>query len=252
MTRHPAAAMTLAKITDAAAVDIDVQLAQLAPEINREHDAVRAALSNGHEHARTTGQLLLEARAQCAHGTWLSWIHANFDGSERTAQAYMRVVREWDNLSLKEDPQRVADLPHREALRALSTPHIDEAPIPWEALAEQVSDQDDGTSARLALDAAAARLRQLDDASATSEVLGELTRIIAFAGQQQNPAAARRLHAEREAGRAGIELANWLNAMAPGGSPVTAVLAMTHVDEIIWAAKRRIVELECDFARYLS
>jgi hypothetical protein len=35
------------------------------------------------------GDLLIEAKAQCAHGQWLEWIWSNFEYAESTAQRYM-------------------------------------------------------------------------------------------------------------------------------------------------------------------
>jgi hypothetical protein len=40
------------------------------------------------------GDLLLEAKAQCEHGEWLSWLHAEFESySVDTAERYMKVAR---------------------------------------------------------------------------------------------------------------------------------------------------------------
>lgn len=65
-------------------------------------------------HAISAGELLIAQKAELAHGEWLPWLEANFNGSERTAQNYMRLAR---------DPQRVADLPSvREAVAMLAGP----------------------------------------------------------------------------------------------------------------------------------
>jgi len=40
------------------------------------------------------GDLLLEAKAQCEHGQWLSWLHAEFESySVDTAERYMKVAK---------------------------------------------------------------------------------------------------------------------------------------------------------------
>src|SRR6516162_8613974 len=39
------------------------------------------------------GDLLLEARAQCEHGDWLSWLSTEFAWSTSTAENYMAVSR---------------------------------------------------------------------------------------------------------------------------------------------------------------
>ena len=102
-------------------------LAQLAKVINREHDLACQAIRTGLEHALTAGDLLQQAKAKVQHGDWLAWLEANCTVSERTAQAYMRLAREWPRLS---DPkaQRVADLPLRQVLALVAEPRSEEAP----------------------------------------------------------------------------------------------------------------------------
>jgi Protein of unknown function (DUF3102) len=91
--------------------------------INQAHsqflNRVRLALHQ----ARKAGDLLLLAKAECPHGSWLPWLRANFKFSERTAQDYMRIAREWPNL-VGSNPQRTADLNLQEAIKLLtdSTP----------------------------------------------------------------------------------------------------------------------------------
>jgi len=51
------------------------------------------------------------------HGEWLSWIAANFAGSERTAHNYMRVARRWPQIVATVTPERLARLSLHEALR---------------------------------------------------------------------------------------------------------------------------------------
>jgi hypothetical protein len=97
------------------------ELATLAAAINQEHRLCEGALRAGLAHAVRAGELLMQAKALCAHGAWLPWLAANFEGSERTAQAYMRVAREAPALA-DGNPQRVADLSFRGALAALAAP----------------------------------------------------------------------------------------------------------------------------------
>lgn len=89
----------------------------LASRINEEHrrceDAVGAALG----HAVNAGELLTKAKAATRHGSWGAWLKENFEGSERTAQAYMRVYRRRDEIR-----NGAADLSLRGALKALSAP----------------------------------------------------------------------------------------------------------------------------------
>jgi hypothetical protein len=101
--------------------DALVPLTDLAEQINAEHQACEQAFRSGVQHAINAGNLLIQARQHCPHGTWLPWLAANFHGSERTAQAYMRVAREWPALEAA-NPQRVTELSYREALKALAEP----------------------------------------------------------------------------------------------------------------------------------
>lgn len=101
-------------------VDTSVSLDALATRINEEHRACDEALREGLRHAVNAGELLIEAKSRCSHGMWGAWLEENFEGSNRTAQAYMRVARNRDAIDAK--AQRVAGLSFRDALRELSTP----------------------------------------------------------------------------------------------------------------------------------
>jgi hypothetical protein len=101
----------------------EIRLATLAADINREHAACATALQTTLRHAIRAGELLAEAKALLPHGQWLPWLEAHFAGSERSAQAYMRVAREWPRLAA-ENPQHVADLSYRDALRDLAAPSL--------------------------------------------------------------------------------------------------------------------------------
>jgi hypothetical protein len=111
-------------------------LVTLAGRINEEHRACEATLRAGLVHAIRAGELLIEARALVPHGEWLPWLAGNFAGSERTAQGYMRVAREWPAVQ-DGSPQRVADLSLRGALVALAEPK-ESADEPTDAEAESV------------------------------------------------------------------------------------------------------------------
>jgi hypothetical protein len=89
-------------------------VAQLAEEINEHHRQCEAAMNHGLEHALEAGRLLLEVKKRCCHGDWLPWLKKNFQGSKRTAQAYLRLHREYPQLKRK--AQRVALLSMRQAI----------------------------------------------------------------------------------------------------------------------------------------
>lgn len=76
----------------------------VAAEINRLHEeakrceqASREALDSALSSAWQAGQLLLAERKRVFHcmgsGAWLHWLKANFKGTARTAQRYMRLAQ---------------------------------------------------------------------------------------------------------------------------------------------------------------
>jgi hypothetical protein len=91
------------------------RLRDLAAEINREAGLAERAWSSALEHALRAGELLMNAKAQLPHGEWLPWLQANFKGSVRTAQSYMR-------LSAHPNTQALAHLGIEGALKEIATP----------------------------------------------------------------------------------------------------------------------------------
>ena len=107
-------------------------LPDLAVQINDEHHQAEAALNTGLEHARHAGELLLQAKSLCQHGEWLPWLEANFDGSARTARAYILVADRWPQIEAKW--QHAANLSIRGALQLLAPPVVEPTavqPLPW-------------------------------------------------------------------------------------------------------------------------
>lgn len=91
-----------------------------------EQHAKKAAL-----YAVEIGQLLTEAKTQVQHGEWEAWLSDYCSLAPRTARAYMRLAKELPKLS-DAKRQHVADLPIREALKAIATdptPPVRYAPI---------------------------------------------------------------------------------------------------------------------------
>jgi hypothetical protein len=68
-------------------------LTDLAARIRAEHEATATALKDSVMHAMAAGDLLIEAKAQVPHGSWLPWLRDHCTISERTAQLYMRVAK---------------------------------------------------------------------------------------------------------------------------------------------------------------
>ena len=75
-------------------------------------DAKRA----GGEAILTIGRGLIEAKGLLPHGEWLPWLTERVEFSERSAQNFMRLAREYAN------PQTLADLGASKALTLLALP----------------------------------------------------------------------------------------------------------------------------------
>jgi hypothetical protein len=102
-------------------------LSRLAAEINEEHRLCDAAMKSGLEHAIRAGELLIEAKEVRSWGNWLEWLKENFEGSVRTAQAYMQVARnrhKFMELEVDEqgNTQHVAHLSLRDTWKAIAAP----------------------------------------------------------------------------------------------------------------------------------
>jgi hypothetical protein len=95
-----------------AGADLD----SLAADIRREVQAAEAAWQDAVAHAIRAGELLIEAKAQVEHGHWLPWLDANFPGSARSAQGYMRLAQH------AEEAQALAHLGVEGALKQLAAP----------------------------------------------------------------------------------------------------------------------------------
>jgi len=101
---------------------LPASLAQLAAQINAEHEATEANARATIKHARDAGELLRQVKAQVGHGNWLPWIQQYCQFSERTARRYMEIADRWAELANR---PRVADLTLREGLRLLAEPDED-------------------------------------------------------------------------------------------------------------------------------
>lgn len=73
------------------------------------------------------GNGLLKAKGKLNHGEWLDWLTENVGYSEKSAENYMRIARNYSN------PQLVADLGMRKALSLLALPETDRAAFVTEA-----------------------------------------------------------------------------------------------------------------------
>ena len=75
-------------------------------------DAKRA----GGEAILTIGRCLIEAKDMLPHGEWKNWLADRVEFSERAAQRFMRLAREWSN------PTALSDLGATKALTLLALP----------------------------------------------------------------------------------------------------------------------------------
>lgn len=92
----------------------------LAPKEGRDIEVITReildAKRRGGEAILTIGRCLTEAKQAIPHGEWLPWLNERVEFSERTAQKFMRLAREWSN------PSTLADLGASKALMLLALP----------------------------------------------------------------------------------------------------------------------------------
>jgi hypothetical protein len=77
------------------------ELAGLPGEINAKHKEYTDGIRTNLHHAREAGDLLKEAKRLCKvlGISWKEWVTANCDFSPRSAQVYMRIAENWDELT---------------------------------------------------------------------------------------------------------------------------------------------------------
>ena len=92
-----------------------IALASLA---NAEHHKAITKAQEAVNHAKRSGDALNEAKTLVTHGEWGDWLARNFEGSERTAQRYMRLAASWPAIEAK--TSRASDLSIRAALSMLA------------------------------------------------------------------------------------------------------------------------------------
>ena len=86
---------------------------------NEEHALCESSARDAVQHAVAAGQYLLKVKAIIHHGQWDAWLKFQFAASHRTANAYMRLAREYPKLS----PQigsTAANLTIRKALASVA------------------------------------------------------------------------------------------------------------------------------------
>lgn len=94
------------------------KLELIATRANEAHRRVTAATETTLSLARHAGEILFEAKTELKHGDWLPWLEANFEGSPRTAQLYMRVFERWGEIAA--NTQRASHSSIRGALEGIA------------------------------------------------------------------------------------------------------------------------------------
>lgn len=159
------------------------------------------AQRRGGEAILTIGQCLNEAKDMLPHGEWLPWLNEQVGYSERTAQNFMRLAREFSN------PQALADLGTTKALTLLALPPEEREQFAAEhnvvdmtsrQLERAIKDRDE---ARRAAEAAQADARTAEEVRAKMEA--DMTVVNASLAAARDEKA----QAEREAARLEQELA---------------------------------------------
>jgi hypothetical protein len=146
-----------------ALVDVGDDLDDLAKQINKvtlfaetEAKAAEMAAELAMGHALEAGALLAKAKQLLPHGQWETWLGCNCNVAARTARAYMQLAKRFSAMS-GEERQRVAVLPVREAIRAITTKP--EAPARPSSALLAVAPRDERERALVALDRAGRALR---------------------------------------------------------------------------------------------
>ena len=132
------------------------ELPRLAEKIKVATKSAEASARTAMECALEAGALLIEAKKLVQHGEWEIWLANNCEVAVRTAQAYMRLVKSFPLLE-ESKAQRVADLPVREAIRAIATDPT--KPSQPRCSDIRLAKRDDADRAAAALNKAAAALK---------------------------------------------------------------------------------------------
>ncbi len=106
---------------------VSVLMESQAATIRALHTEAQASASDAKKLAYRVGELLVEVKEQLPYGTFTAWVADNCNLAERTAQAYMRLHRKFEELP-DEEAQRVAGLSIRAAIKAVTAGDVPEPP----------------------------------------------------------------------------------------------------------------------------
>jgi Protein of unknown function (DUF3102) len=104
-----------------------LSLPDLAARIRAEHEGAEVAWQRALVHAMAAGELLIEAKAQVKHGQWLPWLAEHCGIKERTAQVYMRMAKNREEIEAKSAGS--ADMTIEGAIKLLAGPAKASTPI---------------------------------------------------------------------------------------------------------------------------
>ena len=163
----------------------------------------------GGEAILTIGRGLIEAKALLAHGEGLPWLTERVEFSERSAQNFMRLAREWSN------PQTLADLGASKALALLALPAEERADF---IASVHVVDGAEKTTEELSSRELAQAIRERDearreaeaaraDAGAAEAARAKMAADMETANASLAAAREEKRKADQEAARLGAELA---------------------------------------------
>ncbi len=106
---------------DCKKITADSDLSALALAINEEHALAERHAELAIHRAKRAGDMLNSAKGKVPHGEWLPWLATNCPTlKERTARAYMRLARNWEQLESKSADSAVLTIDA--ALKLLSEP----------------------------------------------------------------------------------------------------------------------------------
>jgi hypothetical protein len=118
LRRNPGDSLMSPEVNPSTSLTLD----DLAARIKAEHEATALSLKRGIEHAIKAGELLIQAKAQLDHGSWLPWLKEHCAMRPRMAQNYMQIARRRGEL--ESNAQSIAHLTLPKALQALAVPRL--------------------------------------------------------------------------------------------------------------------------------
>lgn len=155
----------------------------------------------GGEAILTIGRCLIEAKESLPHGEWLPWLNERVDLSERAAQKFMKLAREWSN------PIALSDLGASKALTLLALPAEEREQfmadhnvidMTTRQLAQAIKERDEARKAAEAAQAEATTAEQARAKMAEDMALLKARLNGAREDQEQAAASAKKLAAELE------------------------------------------------------